>query len=470
MKTFSQLIESLNEAWPGTPEWNAKYGKKPSTDRHDVVRGDGVTKATRKYDAKSGESEEPEAHKAAGEQPVKRGRGRPPGKYGSYKGHNRTGKYVGVHAARKQKTQEAFDYLMTLESEEEIQEFMATLEEDVFADLHEYLVELEESEEILAEEEIEEASYQGKGNHRPGWMLRADPELAKKFKEKEEKAKARQKAYGDPSAGKSVKEDIEQIEEMKQGKEYTKDHIEKKIRTGDWEAVTDIKPGKHVELRHHTGKRIQVQVKEEIEQIEELSKDTLASYYAKSIGDRHSKDLARDSAKRQGDEEKANKLGHKVYNRSVGLEKAKTKFFAKEEVEQIEELSKSTLGSYIKKASHDVAAKGAATRQFSINSDEAKKKDDHLAARTWKDAAEKTFAKSWKRREGIAKAVDKLTKEEVEQTEENIKHPNQKALDKNGNGKLDKEDFKILRGEKKVEESETLDEAVQKFASFIAKK
>ena len=150
MKTYKQLIESLTEAWPGTPEWNAKFGKKPSTDRYDIVRKDGVTKATRRYDPKSGESEEPEAHKVAGEQPVKRGRGRPPGKYGSYKGHNRTGKYVGVHAARKQKTQEAFDHLMTLESEEEIKEFMSTLDEDVFADLHEYLVELEESEVAVA--------------------------------------------------------------------------------------------------------------------------------------------------------------------------------------------------------------------------------------------------------------------------------------------------------------------------------
>lgn len=151
MKTYKELMESLTEAWPGTPEWNAKYGKKPSTDRYDIVRKDGVIKATRRYDPKTGESEEPEAHKVAGEQPVKRGRGRPPGKYGSYKGYNRTGKYAGVHAARKQKTQEAFDYLMTLESEEEIKEFMSTLEEETFADLYDYLVELEESEKNLAE-------------------------------------------------------------------------------------------------------------------------------------------------------------------------------------------------------------------------------------------------------------------------------------------------------------------------------
>lgn len=60
----------------------------------------------------------------------------------------------------------------------------------------------------------------------------------------------------------------EQLEEMAQGKEYKKSDIEKKIKSGDWEAVTDIKPGKLVELRHHSGKRVQVYVKEE-QQLEE---------------------------------------------------------------------------------------------------------------------------------------------------------------------------------------------------------
>lgn len=71
------------------------------------------------------------------------------------------------------------------------------------------------------EESLDEASYTGKGNHRPGWMLRADPELAKKFKEKEELAKKRQAAYGNPAAGKSVKEESE-LEEADFSKAQTK--------------------------------------------------------------------------------------------------------------------------------------------------------------------------------------------------------------------------------------------------------
>lgn len=68
---------------------------------------------------------------------------------------------------------------------------------------------------------------------------------------------------------------------------------------------------------------------EDFASLDELSKSTLANYYSKAIGDRHTKDLAYDSAKRKGDEDSAKKLGNKVFNRSSGLEKAKAKFFAK---------------------------------------------------------------------------------------------------------------------------------------------
>lgn len=89
-----------------------------------------------------------------------------------------------------------------------------------------------------------------------------------------------------------------------------------------------------------------------------------------------------------------------------------------EEAEPIEEISKSTLGSYIKKASHDVAAKGATTRKFAMDSEKQRKDQDYVGARKSMERADKSFAKSWKRREGMAKAVDRLTKEDVESIEE----------------------------------------------------
>jgi hypothetical protein len=90
-----------------------------------------------------------------------------------------------------------------------------------------------------------------------------------------------------------------------------------------------------------------------------------------------------------------------------------------EEAEQIDELSKKTMGSYIKKASHDVATKSAATGRYAERAnkvkDETKKGDYSNYQQGKKDdaTADKMFKKSWKRREGIAKATDKLTKEET---------------------------------------------------------
>ncbi len=65
------------------------------------------------------------------------------------------------------------------------------------------------------EVELEEAPYMGKGNHRPGWMLRADPELAKKVKDKIDAAKLRQKYMGKTAdeIAKMKKEEVEPVEE-----------------------------------------------------------------------------------------------------------------------------------------------------------------------------------------------------------------------------------------------------------------
>lgn len=67
---------------------------------------------------------------------------------------------------------------------------------------------------------------------------------------------------------KNVKLHTEEVEldEMTQGKSYTQQQLSDKIKSGNWEAVTDIKPGRHVEMRHHTGKRVTVHVKEETQQ------------------------------------------------------------------------------------------------------------------------------------------------------------------------------------------------------------
>lgn len=85
----------------------------------------------------------------------------------------------------------------------------------------------------------------------------------------------------------------------------------------------------------------------------------------------------------------------KWYHSSASASKASK--FQKEEVELVSELKKSTLGSYVKKASWDAAVKAAAGRT---------------------EPGKGHTTKSVNRLDGIAKATDRLTKEEIEQIDE----------------------------------------------------
>lgn len=101
-------------------------------------------------------------------------------------------------------------------------------------------------------------------------------------------------------------------------------------------------------------------------------------------------------------------MANVIRNRKVSGPKKKLP-----EETQINELSPATLGSYIKKRSHDVAAKSAAVRGFARDADAQRKAGKPMDARKSDERADKMFKKSWKHREGIAKAVDKLTKEDT---------------------------------------------------------
>ena len=87
----------------------------------------------------------------------------------------------------------------------------------------------------------------------------------------------------------------------------------------------------------------------------------------------------------------------------------------KEEVEQIDELSKNTLGSYVKKATRDARLKHGMGKDFERISKSSRKPEYKAGAKEWED---KYKSDSRKREAGIGKAVDRLTKEEVEQVDE----------------------------------------------------
>lgn len=87
----------------------------------------------------------------------------------------------------------------------------------------------------------------------------------------------------------------------------------------------------------------------------------------------------------------------------------------KEEVEQIDELSKTTLGSYVKKASTNARINSMISKDFDHKAMTSRKPSTRDA---YYGLSSKFKTKSWKRSDNVAKAVDRLTKEEVEQIDE----------------------------------------------------
>jgi hypothetical protein len=129
--------------------------------------------------------------------------------------------------------------------------------------------------------------------------------------------------------------------------------------------------------------------KEEADQIDELSTEKLLAYRKKAReADTNKHHVYADEA----DKKIKKKTG--VYNPSL-LQRAKAKL-RNEESEQIDELSKETMGRYINKAATKMGSQGV-TAGLKIAADEKSSKN-------FKDMA--------KREKGIATAVKKLTKEE----------------------------------------------------------
>jgi hypothetical protein len=112
-------------------------------------------------------------------------------------------------------------------------------------------------------------------------------------------------------------------------------------------------------------------------------------------------------------------------------------FMMSEDFEQLDELSKRTLGSYAKKAAHDAVIQRKIGADFENRANKARKPG-------MKSSAEKLgkdyTAKSRKRRAGINTAVDRLTKEDVdasidEAMDQSKIHPNALHVKPVGGGK-----------------------------------
>jgi hypothetical protein len=140
----------------------------------------------------------------------------------------------------------------------------------------------------------------------------------------------------------------------------------------------------------------------EEEQIDEISKATLGRYIPRAA-------VSIDSASyRQGNKEAhgstSNALEKKLTKRHKGIETA-VKKLTKEDAEQIDELSKATLGSYVKKASNQAFSKGFTGGSMMVRGDMNRDSE-------YEKAGEKNVHKAIKRVSGVTKAVNKLTQEE----------------------------------------------------------
>lgn len=139
---------------------------------------------------------------------------------------------------------------------------------------------------------------------------------------------------------------------------------------------------------------------EEAEQIDEISTKLATDYSAKAADARGHRKLS------------TAKLDKRYKSMALAHEKIRArhaKVPTTEETEQIDELSKKTLGSYVKKAAHQAASRGT-SGGMSIARGNA---EDEAAGI-------KAVNKAYKRTQGISKAVNRLTKEEIALTPEEI--------------------------------------------------
>jgi hypothetical protein len=102
-----------------------------------------------------------------------------------------------------------------------------------------------------------------------------------------------------------------------------------------------------------------------------------------------------------------------VYLEDYSLEEIED-FMMTEDFEQLDELSKATLGSYVNKAAKDARIRGMMQTDYATKSKTAK---NPVRKSGWDKMSRDAMKAGWKREDGIKTAVGKLTKEQVEEIE-----------------------------------------------------
>ena len=161
--------------------------------------------------------------------------------------------------------------------------------------------------------------------------------------------------------------------------------------------------------------------KEEVEQVDELSKATMGRYVNKAATKMGSQGVT--AGLKIAADEKSSKNFKDMGKREKGIKLA-VKKLTKEDVEQVDEISKATLGSYVKKASGAEQPKNVMSPKnvplTKIAAYQGDSETGHFGKRFNQHTYDKAERLRKNRETGIKRAVDKLTKEEVEITEASV--------------------------------------------------
>jgi hypothetical protein len=223
-----------------------------------------------------------------------------------------------------------------------------------------------------------------------------------------------------------------------------KDEQEHKFKTEDGKHWTARRKGDEVHFQGaNNGGATKVKhsdLKEETEIDEAADRMARADYKVGPSGRKSHKEIVFDNSEKKDDKEEMKEQapvapvpdrkyikGTKEYKEYMATKKGRVGHPTNEEVEQIDEISKKTLGSYVSKASVDMANRTAdATHKKTLagadyahnisRGMDAKTADKHLKSDY--DDAKPDVKKAVKRMHGINKAVNRLTKEETDKKKE----------------------------------------------------
>ena len=154
-------------------------------------------------------------------------------------------------------------------------------------------------------------------------------------------------------------------------------YVKNSYHAGQYGSQSDAKPDHKEHITAAKEYRAKSNMSEEVEQIDEISASTLQSYVGKARDSKKAemknRTAAKNDMKKYGnmamDKRAHDDASRKVVNRGTGIsvanrklntyptDKAKAKVMAKEEVEQIDEISGAKLGDYIVKSRADVKAR-----------------------------------------------------------------------------------------------------------------